>query len=643
MAYSRWYPSTTTLPDGRVLVLSGSTTCQACIAEVPEVYDPFFNTWKSLPRASAPIPLYPYTFVLPDGRIIAAGAYDEPRFVTRTLDLVTQTWSVVDPRPLDGGSAAMYLPGKILKSGTARQLDGIMASAESWVINMTDPSPAWRPTAPMGYPRVYHTLTLLPDGNVLVTGGGRETDSSNLAAAVFEAEIWSPTTETWTTMARMQTPRLYHSTALLLPDGRVLVAGSGRTEGVNQLNAEIFSPPYLFKGARPTITSAPASAQYGSRIVVGTPDGATIATVSLIRAGSVTHTFDYDQRILPLTFRRVADGLEVDVPADANLAPPGNYMLFLVNTNGVPSVAPFVTVTTAATFRDAGLANFTAGAPDANIYIGQSEPEIILRPSQVSEFAGSTLPAGWSSAAWQAGGSATVGGGMLRVDGARAGTDVLRGFGTLEFVATFGTDAFQHVGLGLTLNEAPYAIFSTGGGNALYTRIHDGTTAIDTLIPGAWLGVPHLYRIEWTPTAVNFSIDGFLVASYAMAIATNMRPLASDFFAGLGSPAVDWLRMSPYQASGTFLSRVFDAGGQANWGPLWWDGYAPAGTTLTLSARTGNTPVPDGSWMPFTTVPISGAPIGGSSRYIQYRAIFTATNPSETPALRGVTIGYQAP
>jgi hypothetical protein len=155
--------------------------------------------------------------------------------------------------------------------------------------------------------------------------------------------------------------------------------------------------------------------------------------------------------------------------------------------------------------------------------------------------------------------------------------------------------------------------------------------------------VPHLFRIEWTPTAVHFSIDGFRVASHAAAISANMRQIASDFTAGAGALLVDWLRMSPYTASGTFLSRVFDAGGQANWGPLWWDGYAPPGTTLTLSARSGNTPLPDATWLPFTPVPVSGAPIGGSSRYIQYRAVLTTADPSETAVLREVTIGYQAP
>lgn len=239
----------------------------------------------------------------------------------------------------------MYLPGKILKSGTATDLDkGSFPSAPStYVLDMSQVSPAWRQTAPMAFPRSYHNLVLLPDGNVLVTGGGRTTDARDLTQAVYEMEIWSPVTETWTTVAAMQVPRLYHSTALLLPDGRVLVSGGGSFGGAtDQLSAEIYSPPYLFKGARPTISSVPTNIQYGTSFVVATPDASTIASVSLVRPGAVTHSFDQDQRFLPLGFQQNAGGLDVQAPANSNLAPPGYYMLFIINANGVPSTGAFV-------------------------------------------------------------------------------------------------------------------------------------------------------------------------------------------------------------------------------------------------------------------------------------------------------------
>jgi hypothetical protein len=142
-------------------------------------------------------------------------------------------------------------------------------------------------------------------------------------------------------MAAMVTPRLYHSTALLLPDARVVTCGGGRT-GPEHFDAEIFSPPYLFKGARPTITSAPTTIEYSTDFTVVTPDAASIAKVSLIRLGSVTHAYNSNQRFVPLTFTASGGSLTVQAPTSRNIAPPGHYMLFIVNGAGVPSVAPIV-------------------------------------------------------------------------------------------------------------------------------------------------------------------------------------------------------------------------------------------------------------------------------------------------------------
>src|SRR5262249_51208170 len=147
---------------------------------------------------------------------------------------------------------------------------GLPAAKTTYVLDMTQANPAWQQTANMAFARAHLNLTILPDGNVLATGGGTMTDPRNLSIAVYEAEMGSPTTKTWTTMARMAKPRLYHSIGLLMPDGRVLVAGGGRDNGrsqpdsADQPSSEYYSPPYLFKGARPVITSAPSVITYGS-------------------------------------------------------------------------------------------------------------------------------------------------------------------------------------------------------------------------------------------------------------------------------------------------------------------------------------------------------------------------------------------
>ena len=143
---------------------------------------------------------------------------------------------------------------------------------------------------------------------MLASGGGSKSDGRDIANSVLPAEIWNPDTETWTTVDSLHNGRLYHSTALLLPDGRVLMAGGGQLPGsiaVDQRNAEIYSPPYLFKGPRPTISSAPSSAAYGSSFDVATPNAAQITKVSLIRSPSVTHAFDQNQRFQFLSFTRV--------------------------------------------------------------------------------------------------------------------------------------------------------------------------------------------------------------------------------------------------------------------------------------------------------------------------------------------------
>jgi Domain of unknown function (DUF1929) len=144
----------------------------------------------------------------------------------------------------------------------------------------------------------------------------------------------------------MSVARLYHSEALLLPDARVVVLGGGRFNNVNettdQPSAEFFEPPYLFKGPRPAIGSAPSTLSYGQNFVVQTPDAARIAKVSLIRYGAVTHAFNMGQHFVPLSFSVGTGSLTITAPANAQLAPPGYYMLFLVDTNGIPSVAAIV-------------------------------------------------------------------------------------------------------------------------------------------------------------------------------------------------------------------------------------------------------------------------------------------------------------
>ena len=192
----------------------------------------------------------------------------------------------------------------------------------------------------MNFERRRHDLTIMPDGTVIAVGGTARSDDDNYA--VMEAEIFDPDTETWTVMDAMSEARMYHSSTVLLPDGRIVAAGG--EGGERRKHAQVFSPPYLFKGARPTISSAPATTGYGSTFVVNTPDAADIASIAIIRGAGATHTYDQSQRYIPLTFSVSGQNLVVDAPPDALMAAPGYYMLFLVNSAGVPAIAPFIRV-----------------------------------------------------------------------------------------------------------------------------------------------------------------------------------------------------------------------------------------------------------------------------------------------------------
>ncbi|HVK21541.1 MAG TPA: galactose oxidase-like domain-containing protein [Actinokineospora sp.] len=348
MHYPRWYPSLTELPDGRYLTISGNTADAYTWAEHPEVYDPANNTWTVLNGINTSTiheEEYPFAYVAPNGKVFTMGPSEDVHYF---MDVANQTLQPLGASGVVNGSSTMYRPGKVLYSGGSSTVaQGTPAQATTAVIDLTAPSPAWRTTAPMNKARDFHTLTTLADGKVLAVGGAPTSDQSVLNTNILAAEMWDPATEVWTTVGSMSVPRQYHQTALLMPDGRVLVAGGGHYNSATvpgQTSAQIYSPPYLFNGTRPTITSAPASTAYGNTISVATPDAASISAVNLVSMGANTHQSDMDQRFVPLSYTAGAGSLNVQIPASAAMAPPGDYMLFVVNGNGVPSVAKTVRI-----------------------------------------------------------------------------------------------------------------------------------------------------------------------------------------------------------------------------------------------------------------------------------------------------------
>jgi WD40 repeat protein len=341
MSRARWYPTNTTLADGEILTLAG-TDEHGLDVETPEVWTG--NSWRSLNGARRILPYYPRTFVAPNGLVFYAGelaqsAYLDPNGAGAWTPVATSNYG-----RRDYGSAVMYRPGKVMIVGGSDPPDG-EPTRTAELIDLNQPVPSWRFTDPMTFPRRQFNATLLPDGKVLVTGGTASAGFSEMAGAVHAPELWDPATGKWNVMASNQVTRVYHSTTLLLPDGRVLSSGSGDGPGLpRELNAEIFSPPYLFRGPRPVITEAPAEVGYGEAFPVATPDAGRVAQVSLVRLPSVTHAFDQNQRFSDLSFRKTAGGLTAVAPETRMVAPPGHYLLFILDGNGVPSTAKIIRI-----------------------------------------------------------------------------------------------------------------------------------------------------------------------------------------------------------------------------------------------------------------------------------------------------------
>ena len=333
----RWYPTNVQLPDGSTLILSGQKDWKDPATSV-ERYNPETNQIQQLPQSTwIAQPNYPRSHLLPNGLVMVSGQGQ----ATGYLNLRSNSWRRLAfmSTPRFSGTSVL-LPGldRVLALGGERIRGGpAMNTAE--IIDLSAPVREWQQTAPMANPRTHANAVLLPDGTVLVVGGGTQGLYEN---PVKVTELFDPETETWTTLDTQVAPRIYHSTAVLLPDGRVL--SSGMDSGPYQNTAEVFSPPYLFQGPRPTIASAPSQLGYWTQFGISSPEAETIERVALIRAGSTTHSFDMEQRYLDVPFRLIDPNTIGAVAPTAFEAPPGWYMLFLIDGAGVPSVASWVQI-----------------------------------------------------------------------------------------------------------------------------------------------------------------------------------------------------------------------------------------------------------------------------------------------------------
>jgi YVTN family beta-propeller protein len=455
----RWYSSSITLLNGETYIQGGSGG-----TDRPEVRqaDGSFRLLSGANTSSLDF-MYPRNFIAPDGLVFG---YDSAGRMFRVNPAGTGTLTSLGqfsgPTGSDS-SAAMFRPGRILQFGGN--------SNGALVIDIRGATPSVTSTQSMSTQRRLVNATILADGKVLATGGSRTWNQLDLVNN--SAEIWNPDTGTWTVGASGDRARLYHSGAILLPDASVLVLGGGAPGPQNNTNVELYFPPYLFAAngtlaPRLSIVSAPTVTDIGRTFNVDIAGG-NAARVVMIKSASVTHSWNMEQRFVELTFQANGNRLAVQAPTRAADAPPGFYMLFVLDANGVPSVAKMVRVNVAPTPNPAVAPSLTApgdqstvaGTPVA-LQIAATDPN-----GDPLGYGASGLPAG------------------LSIDGTTgliSGTPSTPGIYDVVVVASDGINAATSNFTWTVTDAAPFALSvpvlpaaTTAGASATFTASANGT------------------------------------------------------------------------------------------------------------------------------------------------------------------------
>lgn len=330
MNRARWYSSSTTLLNGEIYIQGGNGG-----GDLPEVRETG-GDFRLLTNAATDTyaTVFPRNFLAPDGRVFGYDTNGKMFFVDASgLGSLVSAGQFSSSYAGWESSAAMYRPGLILQIGA--NSSGVLT------VDINGPTPNVTATQSTSSQRFWVSATVLADGKVLATGGSGTANA--LSNVNTSAEIWDPDTGEWSVGASGAVARLYHSSALLLPDASVLVAGGGAPGPLNNTNAEIYYPPYLYApgggfATRPQITSALDVADVGDVLSVQV-DTATISRVTLVKTGSVTHSVNMDQRFVELLFTASGSTLDVSLPERASDIPPGYYLLFVIDDAGVPSLA----------------------------------------------------------------------------------------------------------------------------------------------------------------------------------------------------------------------------------------------------------------------------------------------------------------
>jgi YVTN family beta-propeller protein len=389
MNRARWYSTSTMLLNGEILTQGGSSG-----TDRPEVRTASgaFRLLSGADTSGLDF-MYPRNFVAPDGRVFGFDSAGRMYWLNPAgTGTITMAGQFASATAGSDSSAAMFAPGRILQFGGN--------SNGAIVIDINSGStPSVTNTASMAMQRRLGTATLLADGRVLATGGSSVWNE--MTNVVYDAEIWNPASGQWTRGATAMQARLYHSVAMLLPDATVMVAGGGAPGPQNNLNMEIYYPPYLFgpngtERVRPLIANAPTVVDPGRTVQVSYSHSRPVAKVTMVKTGSVTHGWNMDQRFVDLPFNTDGNQLNVQVPARASDVPPGMWMVFVIDDLGVPSEAKMVRVNVAPALNTAVVPSVASPGNQSGTTAGAVDLQIVATDpnGDTLRFSASGLPPG---------------------------------------------------------------------------------------------------------------------------------------------------------------------------------------------------------------------------------------------------------
>ncbi|MER5937953.1 kelch motif-containing protein [Streptomyces sp. NPDC001928] len=362
MHEARWYPTLTTLGNGKILSVSGLDDIGQLVPGKNEVYDPKTKKWTYLSKLRQ-FPTYPALFPLENGKIFYSGsnAGYGPDNVGRDpgiWDVDTNKFSKLrgmsDPKLMETSGTVLLPPAqdeKYMVIGGGGVGESKESSEKTRIIDLNDDSPEFEDGPSLEKGTRYPQASVLPDDSVLVSGGSedyRGRGDSN----ILQAHLYRPGAKALDRVADPLVGRNYHSGSILLPDGRVMFFGSdslyadkaNTKPGKFEQRVEIYTPPYLYRGAQPSLSGGPQTIKRGGTGTFTSQHASSIENVRLMRPSASTHVTDVDQRSVKLDFKKSGDKITVDVPTNRNLVPSGWYMLFVMDDQGTPSKAQWVKV-----------------------------------------------------------------------------------------------------------------------------------------------------------------------------------------------------------------------------------------------------------------------------------------------------------